>query len=51
MILAPGTGRKSDPIWNDHERIVTPGKSGVRARCKKCGYKFQGLVIRMKKRP
>lgn len=43
------SGRKKDPIWIYFKELpVVPGKSGLRATCKKCNKELQGIVSRLK---
>jgi len=41
-------GRKLDSVWLYFDKVVDPGKTGCRAKCKECGKDMQGLVSRLK---
>ena len=42
------TGRKSDSIWNDFDKIVVENRKGCRAICKVCSKSMEGQVGRVK---
>ena len=42
------SGRRYDIVWLYFDKLKLPGKTGCRAKCKKCGKEKQGLVARMK---
>ena len=48
LLISNMPGRKQDSIWFYFERLVVPGKTGCRAKCKSCSKDMQGLVTRMK---
>ena len=41
-------GRHQDSIWYHFDKILQPGKTGCRAKCKSCSKDMQGIVSRMK---
>ena len=40
--------RQLDSVWNYFEKVVQIGKTGCRAKCKRCSKDIQGIVARMK---
>ena len=42
------SGRKTDPIWNDFDKINVDGRKGFRAVCKGCEKVMEGQVQRLK---
>lgn len=42
------SGRKKDCVWLYFDKFTVHGKSGCKAKCKKCAKQMQGLVSRMK---
>ena len=40
--------RQLDSVWKHFEKVVQIGKTGCRAKCKRCSKDIQGIVARMK---
>ncbi|KAL7639608.1 UNVERIFIED_CONTAM: hypothetical protein RMT77_010109 [Armadillidium vulgare] len=41
-------GRQKESIWAEFDEITTTQKTGIRVKCKTCGFEMQGLVQRLK---
>ncbi|RXG59027.1 hypothetical protein Avbf_14316 [Armadillidium vulgare] len=41
-------GRQKESIWAEFDEIPTTQKTGIRVKCKTCGFEMQGLVQRLK---
>ncbi|RXG52461.1 Serine hydroxymethyltransferase, mitochondrial [Armadillidium vulgare] len=40
-------GRQKESIWAEIDEIPTTQKTGIRVKCKTCGFEMQGLVQRL----